>query len=309
MGRAVKLNIEEKEAFHEAVARLIHSLHEESARLILLRSHQHISIHEMRKNIKKIRGILRLVRYEIGKDNYEALNAFYREIANTIAVLRDDTSQIELLKGMQLNLRSAEISRAIASAISQVKVRRKKEFARFYADDLHHNISKLLKNKLQDYGELTIVGDPDSFIFKGIKKVYRKARTAMEATEELNSRELYHDLRKQVKYLMYHLSIISHTLSPTFQRYVSDLNELSDHLGNLHDLDLFNAQVLNPELIKLKEPSREALLKHIYRRRSYLKRKIHRLGDSVFRFTDKEFSQHIYSNWITSRPQAELTGV
>ncbi len=307
MGKKVKLKIGEQEEFKEGIIRLFKSMHVESARLILLRSHQHISVHELRKNIKKIRGMLRLVRHEIGKKKYGKLNAYYRETAAVIAVLRDDTSQIELLQGMRDSVKSPQVYRSISRAIKQVEAKRKKEFTRFYDSDKQFEINQSLKEKVSVYDSLKIVGNPKEFILKGVKKTYCKARRALEATEIVGSKEVYHDLRKQVKYLMYHLMTISNSLTPELKTYITELNRLSDYLGNLHDLDLFNDHIKEGKLIILDKIKRQTMLKYIYRRRAYLKRNIHKMGDVLFDESSGSFSVKVYDAWNNALNNHENT--
>ena len=47
------------------------------------------AVHEARKSLKKIRAIMRLIRYEIGEDTYQQQNAFYRDLGRMLAPLRD----------------------------------------------------------------------------------------------------------------------------------------------------------------------------------------------------------------------------
>ena len=48
-------------------------------------------IHDARKNFKKIRTVLRLVRSKLGNDLYQSENSFYRDAGRTLSALRDST--------------------------------------------------------------------------------------------------------------------------------------------------------------------------------------------------------------------------
>jgi CHAD domain-containing protein len=307
MGKKVKLKIHEKEEFEQGVIRLFLSLHEESARLVLLKSHQHKSVHELRKNIKKIRGILRLVRHEIGQKKYEEMNTYYREMAAEVAVLRDDTSQIELLEGMMESVKSNQVRKSISKAIRQVQAKRKKEFHNFYAQKKQLKVNRSFKEKMAEYKGLIVLGNPEKFILKSLRKTYRGARQALKMARKSNDKEVYHDLRKQVKYLMYHLMTLSSALDEDMIAYTQKLNKLADYLGNLHDLDLFNGHIKEEKLIKLEPEKKKLMMKYIYRRRSYLRKKVHHSGNELFLSNSKNFSNKLFEVWTKQSVKNEVT--
>ena len=55
------------------------------------------AVHEARKDMKKLRALLRLVRGELGERVYQAENTCFRDTARELAGVRDDVSVQELL--------------------------------------------------------------------------------------------------------------------------------------------------------------------------------------------------------------------
>lgn len=289
MAKNVQFEISIQENFSEGISRILNELHIESARLILAGSRQHISVHELRKNIKKIRGILRLLRYEIGGKKYRKLNRKYRKLAQDIAVLRDDTSQIELLSGMLPKVKSVIVRRSINRAIRRIESKRKAAFNDFYGNNQHQYISRQFNSQNIKNQDLSISGNPDLFILKGLYKIHANALKALRATFSVNNAEIYHNLRKQVKYLMYNLRILSPTNPIFFKAYLYKLNQLSTLLGKLHDLDLFNEHIHQKTIIQFKPDEKKEMLKIIYRNRYYLKKRIGLIGAQVFAENSKDF--------------------
>ena len=294
------LEIKHRESFKEGILRLLDELHDESAKYAIARSRQHISVHELRKNIKKIRGILRLLRHEIGRDKYLHLNGMYREIAQKVAVLRDDTSQIELLESMQKKVDNSKINRAISKAIRQVEKKRKEEFSEFYKRNRHYSVCYDILAVKEVIRELDFSGDPDYFILKSLKRIHKRARSAWEISGFVKTDEIYHYWRKQVKYLMYQLTVLNLAWPGYFRAYISELNKLSGLLGDLHDLNLFNEHINKEKLVVLKPHQKKSLLKYIYRKRSNLKNKIEQVGETLFSESSEAFSMRIYDIWISS---------
>src|SRR5437899_661018 len=58
------------------------------------------AIHEARKDVKKIRSALRLVRDAIGDDLWRRENDHYREVARTLSSFRDAEILVEALDGL-----------------------------------------------------------------------------------------------------------------------------------------------------------------------------------------------------------------
>ena len=50
----------------------------------------------------------------------------------------------------------------------------------------------------------------------------------------------------------------------------------------------------------LSNNSRLIMLKYIYRRRGYLKKKVHELGDALFNENSQNFSEMIYQDWMNT---------
>src|SRR5262245_6167964 len=57
-------------------------------------------IHEARKDLKKIRSALRLVRHEIGDETWRRENEHYREVARSLSGFRDAEILVESLDGL-----------------------------------------------------------------------------------------------------------------------------------------------------------------------------------------------------------------
>jgi CHAD domain-containing protein len=297
------LALREKEIFGIGIHRILDKLHDEGAKHIMARSRQHISVHELRKNIKKIRAILRLIRHEIGNEKYHKLNIQYRNLAAEIAILRDDTSQVELLDSMKERVQNHSISRTIAKAMNQVKRKRKNNFASFYKEKRHKKVYDHILFCKEEVHKLEISGNPDLFILKSLKRIHSRARSAMEVSGFMKSDETYHYWRKQVKYLMYQMTILGIAWPAYFKAYTYELNKLSNLLGKLHDLNLFNEHIHDEKLIVLKPAQKRVMLKYIYRKRADLKKKIAKTGVKLFSESSEAFCMRLYDFWISYQPK------
>ena len=300
MSEDFSLEIKEREYFEEGIFRVLDKLHSDSARFITHTNRQHYYIHEVRTNIKKIRGLLRLLRHEIGEDSYNEMNGHYRDLALEVAPLRDDTSQIELLQEIKAKLRNPAVTKALDKIISQHRRNRKNAFDHFKETGHAEDIKQMILSLQQMIYSLNFTGDPESFILKSLQHIYKRARGAFETTEFLNDDEIYHYWRKQVKYLTYHLMLLNKAWPNSIRVYLSDLSLLGSTLGNLHDLDLFQEAIKNNSISITDKDSRKKLMRYLYNRRSVLRKRVQNLGEQCFAESSDAFALRIFKNWENS---------
>ncbi|MDX8340596.1 CHAD domain-containing protein [Draconibacterium sp. IB214405] len=300
MSEDFSLEIKEREYFEEGIFRVLDKLHSDSAKFITSTKRQHYYIHEVRTNIKKIRGLLRLLRHEIGEESYNEMNAYYRDLAMEVAPLRDDTSQIELLQEVKSKLRNPAVTKALDKIISQHRRNRKTAFDHFKETGHAENIKQMILSLQQMIHSLSFTGDPEFFILKSLQHIYKRARGAFETTEFLNDEEVYHYWRKQVKYLTYHLMLLNKAWPNSIHAYISDLSLLGSTLGKLHDLDLFHAAIKSKRIVITDKDSREKLMRYLYNRRSILRKRVQALGEQCFAESSDAFALRIFNNWENS---------
>jgi CHAD domain-containing protein len=298
------LEIRSRESYPEGMTRLLVCLHLEAARMLTLKSRIHINIHEVRTHLKKIRGILRLIRDEIGDEQYLKLNAFYRELAKEIALVRDDTSQMELLSRFASKIKSVALKRALGHSMEVIRAKRSGHFDEFYASGKDAEIQKKLTDQVVLIKELKIAGKPEKFISASLRRIYSRARIAMSKAIASNTNEDYHYWRKQVKYLTYHLQILRKAWPAHLESYADELGRLSSVLGDIHDQYLLKAHIREGVLASLTEEMKGHLLKKIYKTHKIQKKKALFLGARIFGESPRRFSGRLYAIWVStaSRP-------
>ncbi|MCB0855535.1 MAG: CHAD domain-containing protein, partial [Bacteroidetes bacterium] len=93
----MSFQIENQEPLPSGISRILHT-ELDWAINSLESENQHEGVHEARKSFKKIRAILRMVRDQIGKENYQYENVWFRDAGRQISSLRDATALIETLE-------------------------------------------------------------------------------------------------------------------------------------------------------------------------------------------------------------------
>jgi CHAD domain-containing protein len=191
------------------------------------------AVHEARKDMKKLRALLRLVRGELGDRVYGAENSCFRDTARELAGVRDaDVMLVTLgdleeryggLPGAANRLRPALVAHRFRASASSLKPA-SKAAVETLAD---------ARDRVADWPLET---DGFEAFEDGLGRIYRKGRRDFRAAQELPSAEHVHEWRKRVKDHWYHLALLQGIWKPVMSSLSDEAHELSDRLGDEHDL-------------------------------------------------------------------------
>ncbi len=294
------MEIRKNENFDQGIIRILNHLHHDSARRIVARSQQYISIHRYRVNLKKIRGIVRLLRFDIGEEKYHELDNDYRTVARQSSVLRDYSSQIELLKNLKNSATDETLTSSLQEAIKQIGQLRITEYQKFVAKKQGFSIQQMILGLNENTQQLNISNCSEVFILKSFCNIYQKAKNAYVESHVNENEEIYHSWRKQVKYLMYQLTILKKAWPSYFQIYIKELKKLGSLLGKLHDLHLLDFHLREKSWISLTKKQETAIIKFIAPQKEELKTNIRSIGDRLFYENASSIAGRIYSIWKAS---------
>ena len=253
-------------------------------------------VHEARKDIKKVRSALRLVRDAIGDDDWRRENRHYRDCARQLSGFRDAEVLVEALDGLaerfgpttrdrfdrlrreleQENRAAHEdgsIERAMASAAAELEAGRPRINA------------------------LPLDGDGWELIAPGLQRTYRRGRKRLRDGEEEASVTNLHELRKRVKDLWYQLRLIRGADSAMIGRLADHAHDLSDHLGDDHDLALLREQAQRRAAAFADPADQRRLLEQIDQRRGELQFAAISLGERIYDAKPKRAVKQLSRRW------------
>ena len=204
---------------------------------------EHEAIHLVRKEIKKMRALIRLIRVAIGETHFKVENTDYRDIGRNLSGLRDATALIEtvdkLLKTAPNNLYEELFS--IKAALTAER----KELFKDLGDQ-----TKVRKTILQDLSvlkgrisEWPLKEEDFSTWATGLKKTYKKGKKLCKMAALSQDAHDFHEWRKQVKYLWNQLRFLKELWPPISAVYIEMLSDLSSLLGDEHDLTIFKEKI------------------------------------------------------------------
>jgi CHAD domain-containing protein len=258
------------------------------------------AIHESRKEMKKIRSALRLVRDEIGEDAWRRENDHYRDVARKLSAHRDAEILVESLDGLRERFGPAARER------TETLRRQLDEVNRAAHDD--GTIERTMAGAAAELialrsslDELALDRDGWELIAPGIHRSYRRGRKRLRSVEEEASVANLHELRKRVKDLWYQLRVIREADRHMIGALADHAHDLSDHLGDDHDLALLREEVQRRRDAFATPADQRHLLQEIDQRRGELQFAAISLGEGIYAEKPKKFTARLAKRFRRSR--------
>ncbi len=253
------------------------------------------AVHQVRKRLKKTRAIVRLVRDSLGKKSYKRENARFRDLGRNLASLRDGKVQIEAL-----NKLTTHFDDIAPETFTDVRQELQVNYRREYQQVLNEAILISVKNQLKDtkdaIADWKIEANDWSAIDKSLQRVYKQGYKGLDQSRSKPTAENLHQWRKQVKYLRYQLEVLSQIWSEMMTEWVDQTHNISDYLGEDHDLAVLKELVLGqPE--RYRQDTLETLTASIDRRRQELQSAAIFLGRRIYTEKPKDFTARLSNYW------------
>jgi CHAD domain-containing protein len=191
------------------------------------------AVHEARKDMKKLRALLRLVRSELGDDVYRSENETFRDTARHLAGARDADVMLATLG--DLEERFGELPGVAARLRPALVAHRFRVSAGSLSSGSTAAVATLVqaRARIEDW---PLESDSFDAFEQGLRRSYRRGRRGFETVREIPSAENVHEWRKRVKDLWYHLSLLEASWPAVMGGLADEAHALSDRLGDDHDL-------------------------------------------------------------------------
>lgn len=255
-------------------------------------------IHGARKDLKKLRAAVRLLRRELGDELYRAENVRYRDAGRQLSATRDAEVKLETLNALCERFPERLTSEAVGEWREQLDRARREAVA-----DARHGASIAIARNAIEAGRGQIVAWPlhsDSWklVGPGVDRSYRRGRKAMRRAAADRRAESLHEWRKRVKDLWYHLRILEEALPASLAGSVEQADELADTLGDHHDLTVLREDLFGRDL---PTPRRPVLVEAIEVRQGELAAAALELGEVLYARKPKAFRRKLRRGWKRSR--------
>jgi len=265
------------------------------------------AVHESRKCFKKIRGLLRLFRKEIGEEVYQRENECFRDAGRLLSDLRDSAVRIETADHLLYALDDS-IDEALLTTVRDT-------LAVFYDATRRRVVveeqgltraAEMIGEARQRVEGWPIDGDSFSTVAGGLRKVYRRGHNRLDDASQAPTAEAFHEWRKRVKYLWYSTRILRFIWPNSMEVLADEIHDLSDYLGDDHDLAEFRALMQEQPSLIDDHITRLTIVSLIKSEREKLQARAFQQGRRIYAESPKRFVRRLGRYWDVA--QTEFDG-
>jgi CHAD domain-containing protein len=193
------------------------------------------AVHEARKDMKKLRALLRLARGELGEKVFRRESDCFRDAARELAGVRDADVMLATLTDLEERY-PEELPADAAGGLRQALDAHRLRAAGGARGQAAETATAMLTEARGRVADWPLERDGFDPLADGLRRTYRRGRRDWRAATEDPSAENLHEWRKRVKDLWYHCSILERSWKPVMSALAGEAHELSDRLGDDHDL-------------------------------------------------------------------------
>jgi len=200
-----------------------------------------ITVHEVRKHLKKLRAAMRLAIPEVGKNRHTREDRCVRRIGRLVSDLRDAQVRLQTL----IQLRDDTVKGREDSPFPRIEEMLSLERESFSAafagwqkqaiPQLERVEARLLKWSLEGLTWKQICG--------AVGKIYKRGQRGLAKTIDDPEPENFHAWRKRVKDIWYQLRILQPLNRMVLTEMAHDAEVLGELLGREHDLNFLWARL------------------------------------------------------------------
>jgi CHAD domain-containing protein len=250
-----------------------------------------VTVHEVRKHLKKLRAAMRLAVGEVGKNQHAREDRCVREIGRLVSDLRD--SQVRLQTLIQLRDEAAKGSaKKPFPRVEELLLLERESFSAAFADWQKQAIPRL-----ERVGERLAKWPLDGITWKqicgAVGKIYKRGQRGLAKTIKKPVPENLHAWRKRVKDLWYQLRILQPLNRVVLEEMARNAELLGELLGREHDFDFLLARLDKESGDEALKDELTQLQKLIRKRGRRLCRDALELGRRFYAEPSKAFAKRI----------------
>ncbi len=253
--------------------------------LDLIESHLRAGeVHDARKRLKELRALLRLIHAPLAA-TFELENAWYRDMAHELSAARDAEAVLEAVTRLIEAADDPTVRNSLRRAKRRLARRKRAEIS---TDALVARLG-YARVRLAEWAGLD--DDFDTTLAGGLQRTLRAGRKAFARAEDSRAPEDFHELRKRVKDHWYHTQLLTPIWPPVMKGHGRGIEQLSDMLGEYHDLVITAATIGD-----------ETLQPFIAHERRRLEDDAVRVATLVFSESPRNWCKRVRGYWRRSSP-------
>jgi CHAD domain-containing protein len=240
-------------------------------------------VHAARKELKRARATLRLMREVIDPDHFREEDATLRRVAQMLNDARDAEVMLRTFLRLRKSIKDSDPQTDLEPLHKLLLLGRRRATSNELVVRLN-DIRAMLTQSKERTREWSVANDLD-LLTQGMRRTYRKGRLRYQAASESRTDEQLHAWRRQVKYCGYQLEAIGQVERKMTKR-LRRCRKLADLLGSDHDLALLHKRVMDAPL---DAGSALCLVNAITRSRARLQKRAFAIGARLYRGKVRKF--------------------
>ncbi|ALN71318.1 CHAD domain-containing protein [Aureimonas sp. AU20] len=205
---------------------------------------RHESVHEARKRMKKLRGLLRLVR--TGAPTYAAKeNVRFRDAARLLSGVRDRTALIEALDGLEQRFAGDVETQSFAVVRTALELKRDSAQTALGDDGSHvaETVAALEEGRETAESFRLPPKRQEAVLRRGLRANYARAQADLGIALAKGEAEAFHDLRKRIKYLSMHFKLLEPAWPEALAPLRVEAETAAEELGRDHDYAVLRTEM------------------------------------------------------------------
>jgi CHAD domain-containing protein len=260
------------------------------------------AVHEARKAVKKNRALLRFTRGAVPRQQRRRENAALRDAARGLSGVRDADVMVGTIDRLSDTF-SGQVPERTFRAVRD-KLDEARQAHRVVAVDaaLHSDAIQDLGAALLRVEDWRLERGGWRALKPGLTETYQRGRKAFRRAQDEPTLENLHEWRKRVKDLWYELRLLQPVCGPVVKGQAKEAGELSDLLGDDHDLGVLSQTVADmSDGLAVDTEALQGLIEH---RRGELQLEAMFAGGRLYAERRKAFVRRIHSYWRAGRARA-----
>ncbi|MDQ6861065.1 MAG: CHAD domain-containing protein [Verrucomicrobiota bacterium] len=265
-------------------------------------------VHRTRKHLKKARAALRFLAPVVTAREFARAHNGLRKAARLLSDIRDAEVRFQTMQqlGQLLHIEKDDV-------LEQAEAFLGLELESFLAgfSDWKKEVDRLLSAARSQSKEWPVESLTCKQLRRSAQTAYRRGRRALRLAQRQPTSENFHTVRKRAKELMYQLRILQPLHPALFHQLVSELQVLTENLGNAHDLAFLEQRLIKRSRKGKDDPAAKALSELIGLREKELQRTAAALGERFYAEKPKAFARRVsefFDGWET-QPDGHVAAV
>jgi CHAD domain-containing protein len=245
------------------------------------------AVHGARKDLKKLRTVLRLLGPELGRKAYRRENTRFRDAGRALSQVRDAEVKLETLVALsgEGGLPAEAVETWRQGLDSDRKAAADTDRDRAMAEAI-----ELIEAGLEGIEDWRLEGDSWKTVAAPLRRTYRRGRRAMKVAESGRGEDDFHEWRKRAKDLWYELRLLEGAWPQVLGPTAEEAHRLTELLGEHHDLAALRRDLGERRLGEAETAALEAAISH---RQDQLAAEALPLGHRLYAEGPQDFSRRL----------------